>query len=152
MAHGKSDADLIRQTHNTARFFTENRQIAWVLLVGTVLWGIYGYIQMPKRKDPVFPVIYAAAVCVWPGASAERIEQLVTRKIEERMAENSRVERIESTSRSNVSIVVIALDERTTDPAKEWDDIALRLEQNPRPAARRRARWSSSRTSAIPRR
>jgi multidrug efflux pump subunit AcrB len=127
MAHGKSDADLVRLTHNTARFFTENRQIAWVLLAGTVLWGIYGYIQMPKRKDPVFPVIYAAAVCAWPGASAERVEQLVTRKIEERMAENSRVERIESTSRSNVSIVVIALDERTVDPAKEWDDIALRL-------------------------
>jgi multidrug efflux pump subunit AcrB len=127
MSHGKSDADLIRLTHNTARFFTENRQIAWVLLAGTVLWGIYGYIQMPKRKDPVFPVIYAAAVCAWPGASAERVEQLVTRKIEERMAENSRVERIESTSRSNVSIVVIALDERTIDPAKEWDDIALRL-------------------------
>ena len=127
MSHGKSDADLIRLTHNTARFFTENRQISWVLLVGTVIWGIYGYIQMPKRKDPVFPVIYAAAVAVWPGASAERIEQLVTRKIEEKMAENPRVERIESTSRSNVSIVVIALDEKTTDPAKEWDDIALRL-------------------------
>lgn len=127
MSHGTSDDDLIRNTHNTARFFTVNRQIAWVLLAGTVLWGIYGYLQMPKRKDPVFPVIYAAAVIAWPGASAERIEQLVTRKVEERMAENPRVERIESTSRSNVSIVVIALDERTTDPAKEWDDIALRL-------------------------
>lgn len=127
MAHGTSDDEIISRTHNTARFFTVNRQIAWVLLAGTVLWGIYGYLQMPKRKDPVFPVIYAAAVCAWPGASAERMEQLVTRKIEERMAENPRVERIESTSRSNVSIVVIALDERTTDPAKEWDDIALRL-------------------------
>ncbi len=127
MSHGRSDADLIRDTHNTARFFTENRQIAWVLLVGTFIWGVYGYIHMPKRKDPVFPVIYAAAVAPWPGASAERVEQLLTRKIEEKMAENPRVERIESTSRSNVSIVVIALDERTTDPAKQWDDISLRL-------------------------
>ena len=127
MSHGKSDVDLIRSTHNTARFFTENRQIAWVLLVGTLLWGIYGYLQMPKRKDPEVPINYAAAVCVWPGASAERIEQLVTRKIEERTAENARVDRIESTSRSNVSIVVIRVDEQTADPGKEWDDIALRL-------------------------
>ncbi len=127
MSHGRSDDELIRETHNTARFFTENRQIAWVLLVGTMLWGIYGYINMPKRKDPVFPVIYAAAVAPWPGASAERVEQLVTRKIEEKLAENARVERIESTSRSNVSIVVIALDERTKDPAREWDDLTLRL-------------------------
>jgi multidrug efflux pump subunit AcrB len=127
MSHGKPDVELIRETHNTARFFTENRQIAWVLLVGTVLWGVYGYMHMPKRKDPLFPVIYAAAVVPWPGASAARVEQLVTRKIEEKMAENPRVERIESTSRSNVSIVVIALDEQTTDPAKQWDDLSLRL-------------------------
>lgn len=128
MTHGRSDADLIAHTHNTARFFTENRQVSLVLLVATLIWGIYGYIEMPKKKDPEFPVIYAAAVCPWPGASAERVEQLVTRKIEEKMAENARVERIESTSRSSVSIVVIALDERTTEPAKQWDDIALRLD------------------------
>ncbi len=127
MAHGRSDADIVQHTHNTARFFTENRQIAWVLLVGVALWGVYGYLDMPKRKDPVFPVIYAAAVCQWPGASAERIERLVTRKIEEQISGNARVERIESTTRSNVSIVVIALDERITDPANEWDDIAFRL-------------------------
>lgn len=127
MSHGKTDAELIRDVHNTARFFTENRQIAWVLLVGTLLWGAYGYLHMPKRKDPVFPVIYAAAVAPWPGATAERIEALVTRRIEEKMAENPRVERIESISRSHVSIVVIALDEKTTDPAKEWDDISQRL-------------------------
>ena len=128
MSTGRSDADIISRTHNAARYFTENRHISAVLLVGTLLWGVFGYVQMPKRKDPVFPVIYAAAVCPWPGASAERVEQLVTRKIEEKMAENARVERIESTSRSSVSIVVIALDERTTDPAKQWDDIALRLD------------------------
>jgi multidrug efflux pump subunit AcrB len=127
MSHHRSDADLISHTHNTARYFTENPHVSLILLIGTLLWGIYGYVEMPKRKDPEFPVIYAAAVVPWPGASAERVEQLVTRRIEEKMAENARVERIESTSRSNVSIVVIALDERTTDPAKQWDDIALRL-------------------------
>ena len=127
MAHGQSEADRLRSTRNTARFFTENRQVAWVLLVGTVLWGIYGYVDMPKRKDPVFPINYAAAIAVWPGASAERIEQLVTSRIEERIAGNSRVDRIESTSRTNVSIVVIRVDEQTVEPGKEWDDIALRL-------------------------
>ena len=40
MAH-KTDAEMVQHTHNTARFFVENRQIAWVLLIGTVLWGWY---------------------------------------------------------------------------------------------------------------
>ena len=38
---------------------TEQRQVAWVALIGTVLWGIFGYFSMPQRKDPDIPVITA---------------------------------------------------------------------------------------------
>ena len=55
MAH-RPDAEIIATTHNTARFFTENRQIAWVALLLVIAWGIYGYQKMPKRKDPDIPV------------------------------------------------------------------------------------------------
>ena len=54
MSH-RPDAEIIATTHNTSRFFVENRQIAWVLLVGTIGWGIYGYLKMPQRKDPDIP-------------------------------------------------------------------------------------------------
>ena len=43
MSHGQTDADLIGSTHNTARFFTENRHIAWVLLVGD---GHLGHLRL----------------------------------------------------------------------------------------------------------
>jgi multidrug efflux pump subunit AcrB len=128
MAHGKTDAEIIQSTHNTARFFTENRHIAWVLLIATMLWGIYGYMMMPKRKDPEFAIGIAAAICLWPGASAEKIEQLVTRKIEEKIAGNSRVERIESISRGSISVVLVRLDENISEIGKEFDDIRLRLD------------------------
>jgi multidrug efflux pump subunit AcrB len=129
MTHGRSDDEIIRSTHNTARFFVENPHIGWVLLVLTCLAGLFGYVQMPKLKDPRFPVIYAAAVCPWPGVPADRIEQLVTRKIEERIAENARVVRIESTTRGSVAIVVLKLNENTPadDTARQFDDIAQRL-------------------------
>ena len=102
MPHGTSDQDLIRDSHNTARFFTRHRHVAWVLLIGTVLWGIYGYYGMPRRKDPDIPVRQAVALCPWPGASAERIEQLVTRRLEEKIAENPRIEKLESVTRSSL--------------------------------------------------
>ena len=124
----KSDNEIIRTTHNTARFFTENRHIAWVLLVATVLWGVWGYYKMPKRKDPEVPVRIAVAVCPWPGANSEKIEQLVTQKIEEKMAENSKVMKIESISRTSVSIVYVELSEGLKDTARELDDIKLRLD------------------------
>ena len=103
----------IERTHNTARFFTETRHVAWVLLVGTMLWGVYGYLQMPQRKDPDIPVRQALALCPWPGASAEKIEQLVTRRIEEKIAENVKVEKIESNTRTGITAVYITLVEGT---------------------------------------
>jgi multidrug efflux pump subunit AcrB len=127
MTHGRSDDEIVRDTKNTARFFVENPHIAWVLLITTCVAGLFAYARMPKLKDPLVPSVYAAAVCPWPGVPAERIEQLVTRRIEERIAENARVVRIESTTRGSVTIVVLKLDEETEDAAKEFDDIAQRL-------------------------
>src|ERR1041384_7553557 len=99
MAH-KSDREMIEKMRNTARFFTENRHISWVLLVGTILWGIYGFLTMPKRKDPDIPVRQAVALVSWPGASAENMEDRVTRVVEDTLAENSKIDKLESTTRA----------------------------------------------------
>ncbi|MFN0085880.1 MAG: efflux RND transporter permease subunit [Blastocatellia bacterium] len=120
---------LVTETRqNTAKFFTETRQVSWVLMVITVCWGAYAYYAMPKRKDPEVKVRKALAFCAWPGASAEEVEQQVTRKIEERMAANSRVETVESISRSNISVVYLAVDEQVGDIGKELDDVRLKLD------------------------
>ena len=109
MAHGQTDSDRVAHTHNTARFFTETRHVAWVLLVATLVWGVYGYWRMPQRKDPDIPVRLALVLVPWPGASAEKIEQLVTRRIEEKIAENAKVEKLESNTRTGLAAVYITL-------------------------------------------
>src|SRR4051812_40224358 len=128
MSHHRSDRDLIDRTHNTARFFTETRHVSWVLLVGTMLWGVYGYLQMPQRKDPDIPIRQALALCAWPGASAEKIEQLITRRMEEKVAENVKVEKVESNTRTGITAVFITLVEGIGDTGKEFDDIKLKLD------------------------
>ena len=85
-----SGQEHIRSTRNVSRFFVENRSISWVLLVATVAWGIYGYVTMPKSKDPDVPVRIALVSCPWPGVSAEKVEQLVTRPIENKIEFASR--------------------------------------------------------------
>ncbi len=128
MAHGRTDDETVRTTHNTARFFTETRHVSWVFLIFTVAWGIYGYLSMPQRKDPDIPIRDALVVCPWPGASAENIEQLVTRRIEEKIAENSRIERITSNTRSSVAVVQVRLQKVVEDVGKQFDDIKLKLD------------------------
>jgi multidrug efflux pump subunit AcrB len=122
-----ADATIIEKTHNTARYFTEQKQVAWVALIGTVLWGIFGYFHMPQRKDPDIPVITALVICPWPGMDAERIEDRVTRRIEETVAENSNVDVVRSTTRTGVSYVYVDLKEGTKGTGEIFDDIALKL-------------------------
>jgi multidrug efflux pump subunit AcrB len=134
MAH-KSDSEIIQTTHNTARFFTENRHISWVLLIAVIFWGVYGYMKMPKRKDPIIPVRIALATCPWPGASADQIEQLVTREMEDTIAENLKIHKpkpgsefgITSLTLPGIAIVRVQLAEDVSDTVKEFNDINLRL-------------------------
>ncbi len=121
MAH-RSDQQRIKHDRNTARFFVENPQIAWVVLVATLLWGIFAYLKMPKRKDPDIPIGIAAVVCPWPGISAEKIERLVTEKIEDRLAQNPNIKYIESTVRTNVSVTIVRL-RSVPDLERELEDL-----------------------------
>ncbi|MGC2110180.1 MAG: efflux RND transporter permease subunit [Candidatus Korobacteraceae bacterium] len=134
--HHKSDAEIIATTHNTARFFTEHRQVGLILLLATFVWGFYGYHNMPKRKDPDIPVRVAQAQCQWPGATAEQVEQLVTRPIENAAAMNTTIRPpspsnfgIRSMSFPGLSVVYIQLADNVKDKQKEFSDINLKLNQ-----------------------
>ncbi|MBI4909971.1 MAG: efflux RND transporter permease subunit [Acidobacteria bacterium] len=127
MSEHRSDEWHIANTHNLSRYFVESPHIAWVLLIGTCAWGLYGYLKMPQRKDPDIPIKQALVITPWPGASAERIELLVTRQVEQTLATNSKVAKIESTSRSNASFVTVTLADELKDTAQVLDDIGGRL-------------------------
>ena len=134
MAH-RGDNEIIATTHNVARFFVEKRAISWVLLVAVMAWGIFGYARMPKRKDPDIPVREAVAICPWPGVRAEKIEQMVTRKIEDKVAENSYVHPagastnygIRSITLNGVALIYVQLSEKVNDSEKQFSDINLKL-------------------------
>jgi multidrug efflux pump subunit AcrB len=134
MAH-RSEADIVANVHNTARFFTEHRQVAFILLLGVFAWGWYGYQSMPKRKDPSIPVRVAVASTQWPGATAQEVEQQVTRQVEQTMAQNAFVRPpapsdfgIRSISFPGLSLVYVQMDDSVTDTKKQFSDINLKLD------------------------
>lgn len=141
MAHAhKSDAEFIANTHNMARFFTEHRQVGLVLLLATFVWGFFSYQNMPKRKDPNIPVRVAAVQCSWPGATAEQVEQLISRPIEQTVALNSTLKPtspsdfgIRSISFPGLSVVYIQLNDNVKDKEKQFADMNLKLNQMPLP-------------------
>jgi multidrug efflux pump subunit AcrB len=114
--------------HNLSRYAIENRPVAWLAVVLTTLWGGWGYASMPKRKDPYLPSRQVAIVAPWPGQAAERVEQLVTRKIEQRLALNRNVVEIKSTTRSGLAVLYAELDELVPDISKDLDDLKIKLD------------------------
>src|SRR5262249_39521681 len=128
MSH-TSESELISVKRNASRYAVETRSVTWVMLVVTILLGAAGYLAMPKRKDPFIKIRTAVVVCAWPGMSAEKVEEQLTRKIEEKIAQNADVDRIESTSRTGVSIVTVTLRDEVSysDIGKAFDDIDLKL-------------------------
>lgn len=131
----RSEADLIANRRGMARFFTEHRQVSLILLIGVFLWGWYGYRNMPKRKDPNIPVRVAVATTPWPGATAQEVEQLVTRPIEQTIAQNAHIRPpsassfgIRSISLPGRSLVYVQLADTVKDPKKQFNDINLKLD------------------------
>jgi multidrug efflux pump subunit AcrB len=136
MAH-QTDQERIQHTHNTSRFFVEHRQIAWAALIGVIAWGVYGYFAMPKRKDPDIPVRVAVASCQWPGATAQEVEQLVTRQIEQTIAQNKTIQPgtaadygIRSVTLPGASFVYVQLSENVKDTQEQFSSINLKLQRS----------------------
>src|SRR5262245_12002130 len=123
MKQNQGNGDPLAQTRNFARLCVENPHLSWVLLIGTALWGVYGYTRMPQRKDPNVPVKAALVVTPWPGASAEKVEELVTKTIEKVIASNTKIAKIDSISRSNQSIITLSISDQLKDIDTVLDDI-----------------------------
>src|SRR5271167_4074776 len=132
MAHqNKQD---ISNRRSITRFFVEHPHISWMMLVGVLVWGWFGYTSMPQRKDPEIPVRVAVAACPWPGATAEQVEQFVTRRIEDVAAENKTIHPgtdadygVKSISLPGYSFVYLQLDESVKDTKRQFSDINLKL-------------------------
>ena len=128
MAHEHNEQSTDKK-QNLARFFIEQRHVAWVSLAVALLWGIYGLLKMPQRKDPDIPVRQAMIIVPWQGTSAEQVEQLVTRKIEQAIASNQWVTEIKSASRTGSAMVQFELAEKGKyDRDKELNDVKIRLD------------------------
>jgi multidrug efflux pump len=125
----------ITNRRNVPRFFVEHPHISWMFLAGVLMWGWFGYKSMPQRKDPEIPVRVGVAACPWPGATAQQVEQFITRRIEDVAAENKTIHPgtdadygIKSISLPGYSFVTIQLDEGIADTKRQFSDINLKLD------------------------
>ncbi|MEO1522108.1 MAG: efflux RND transporter permease subunit [Cyanobacteria bacterium J06633_2] len=113
-----------------ASLFYRNIRLLVLSLILIVVWGVSSYLALPRLEDPELVSRNAVVTTFLPGANAERVEALVTEKIEDELTEIEEIETYESTSRAGSSIIQIDLSEQLTanEVNQVWSRVRDRLD------------------------
>ncbi len=94
-----------------------------------LIGGIFSYINLPRSYDPGFILRVARVVTYFPGASPERVEQLVTDKLEKVIMEIPELDYVVSSSMSGVSIIDVWIKEEYKNLRPVWDKLERKVEK-----------------------
>ncbi len=89
------------------RFALEKRVVTGVASWCFSWWGFRPSSALPRSEDPGFVIRVALVTTYFPGASPERVEQLVTDKLEKAIQEIPELDFISSQSKTGVSIIYV---------------------------------------------
>ncbi len=109
-------------------FAIDKNRITLVLVFMLFVAGMLAYWNLPKAQDPGFIVRTAVITTRLPGASPERMEQLVADKIEEKVQEMPEVDHIVSESRTGISIINVQFKESYKAMRPIFDDMRRKVE------------------------
>ncbi len=114
---------------NLAKFSIDKNRITFTVLGTIILMGIVLYQSLPRDSMPPYTVRVATVVSSFPGASPERVEQLVTDKVEKVAQELPELKEVSSTSRSGLSVVSVELKDevKPEDLQAVWDRLRRKL-------------------------
>lgn len=104
--------------------------IAAMLVV--LLGAVISYLSISRAEDPAVTVRVAQVVTYLPGATPERVEQLVTEPLETAIMEMPELDHVESTSRAGVSIIRVELRPEVTDVQAGWDKLRRKIDDSRR--------------------
>jgi len=92
-------------------FALEKKRITIVALLLILVLGLLNFKNTSRAEDPGFIIRVAVVQTIFAGASPERIEQLVTDKLEKIIQEMPEIDFISSQSKPGISIIYVNVKE-----------------------------------------
>jgi len=106
----------------------ERNRITITVVALLIVGGVLAFQSIPKAQDPGFIIRTVLITTRFPGASPERIEQLVTDKIEKKAQEMPEIDSITSESRTGISIVYVNFKESYKIMRPIFDDLRRKID------------------------
>ncbi len=114
---------------NVTQIALEKKRITFVTLAIIFVIGILTYNNMPRAEDPGFIIRTALVQTIFPGASPDRIEQLITDKLEEAIQEMPEIDFIASRSKPGISIIFVNIKESYSAMRPIWDSLRRKVDR-----------------------
>ncbi len=112
---------------NLTGFSLDSSRLVSLLVLLLVGAGVVFYLDFPSREDPDVTVREAVVTAVYPGMSPERVEDLITRKLEKRIRLIPEVKHIESTSETGQSVIHVHVYEQFFDMKPIWQNLRNKM-------------------------
>ena len=97
-----------------------NPRLQLLLIALLLVTGLAALSTLPRTEDPRVQNRIAVTLTPFPGATAERVEALVTEPIENKLRELPEINTISSKSQPGLSVITIELKDEITDTTPVW--------------------------------
>ncbi len=107
----------------------EKSRLSGTFFVLLAVLGVLAYSDFPSREEPAIRIPRATVVSAFPGMPPEQVEDLITRKLEEKFREIGEIEHIVSFSQPGLSIVEVWVHEHIPDFDPVWQKLRHKVEE-----------------------
>jgi len=94
---------------NLSALAVRERSITLFLILLVSVGGLYAFFKLGRAEDPAFTIKQMTVVTVWPGATAQEMQDQVVEKLEKRMQELRWYDRTETFTRPGVALTTVYL-------------------------------------------
>jgi multidrug efflux pump subunit AcrB len=115
---------------NLTKIAVDSNRVTIMVLIVLMVMGLIGYTNLSRDSMPPFTIRACSVVTNFPGASPERVEELITDKIEKVVQELPELNHVTSESRTGLSVINVSL---SADIAKKdlqpvWDRLRRKID------------------------
>jgi len=116
---------------NLTKTAIDNNRVTITILLVILGMGVLAYNNLSRDAMPPYTVRVCTVVTNFPGASPERVEELITDKIEKVAQELPELKTVKSESRTGLSVVTVELtpDIKKADLQPVWDKLRRKIDE-----------------------
>ncbi|MFI3322282.1 MAG: efflux RND transporter permease subunit [Rikenellaceae bacterium] len=114
---------------NIGKWALSNSKLIYYFIAILIVGGCMSYYKMSKLEDPAIQVPQAMVVTTFPGGSSHEVELQVTDLLEKAIFSMNGVDRTESRSSANLSIITVNMESTITgsDLEQHWDMLRRKI-------------------------